>query len=247
VSLAETVPDATPTTPAGVGPVGWAARQGPRRHQADAAAAHRGPGGRLAVAVADGVGDAETAGFAARLVADHAVRVAALEGRPDTAVLAVQDLLLSTRDLVPGDAAAVVALAPGGGDPRWRLAWVGDCRALAWSGRTLRTLTRDHTVAATMRAAGVSVHPRLEHVLTTSARTVGPHGVGTAVAADPGVLLLISDGVHRSVPGPALAAALAAGGSARERAERVVELAEAAGATDNATALVVVGGQLADR
>lgn len=235
----------TAPTPDRLAPVAWASRQGPRRHQADAAAAHRGAGGRLAVAVADGVGDAEAAGFAARLVADHAVRVAALEGRPDTAVLAVHDLLVSTRDLVPGDAAVVVALAPGGGDPRWRLAWVGDCRALAWDGRTLRTLTSDHTVAATLRAAGVSVHPRLEHVLTTSARTVGPQEVGTAVASDPGVLLLVSDGVHRSVPGPDLAAALAAGGSARERAERVVGLAEAAGATDNATALVVVGGQLA--
>ncbi len=231
----------TAPTPDRLAPVAWASRQGARRHQADAAAAHRGAGGRLAVAVADGVGDAEAAGFAARLVADHAVRVAALEGRPDTAVLAVHDLLLSTRDLVPGDAAVVVALAPGGGDPRWRLAWVGDCRALAWDGRTLRPLTTDHTVAAALRAGGLSVHPRLEHVLTTSARTVGPREVGTAGASDPGVLLLVSDGVHRSVPGPDLAAALAAGGSARERAERVVGLAEAAGATDNATALVVVG------
>lgn len=242
---------AADTTTAGtsdrLGPVAWASRQGPRRHQADAAAAHRGAGGRLAVAVVDGVGDAETAGFAARLVADHAVRVAVLEGRPDTAVLAVHDLLVSTRDLVPGDAAAVVALAPGDGDPRWRLAWVGDCRALAWDGRTLRTLTSDHTVAETMRAAGLSAHPRLEHVLTTSARTVGPQEVGIAVVSEPGVLLLISDGVHRSVPAPALAAALAAGGSARERAERVVGLAEAAGTTDNATALVVDGCQLAGR
>lgn len=71
--------------------------------------------------------------------------------------------------------------------------------------------------------------------------------MGIAVASDPGVLPLVSDGVHRGVPGPDLAAALAAGGSARERAERVVSLAEAAGATDNATALVVVAGQLAGR
>jgi serine/threonine protein phosphatase PrpC len=54
-----------------------------------------------------------------------------------------------------------------------------------------------------------------------------------AVASDPDVLPLVSDG--------------ATGGSARERAERVVSLAEAAGATDNATALVVVAGQLAGR
>jgi protein phosphatase len=217
----------------------WASRQGPRRHQADAAAVYRSATGRRAAAVADGVGDSAGAGFAARLVADHAVRVAALEGRPDVALLAAHDLLTSARDLVPGDAAAVVALGPGGDDPRWRLAWVGDCRALSWDGRALRTLTADHTVAAALRARGLHVHPRLAHVLTVSARTVRPGEVGVAVVDDPGTLLLISDGVHRSVAAPALAAALAGGGSDAERAERIVALADAAGATDNATALVV--------
>ncbi|GAA4875006.1 PP2C family protein-serine/threonine phosphatase [Actinomycetospora straminea] len=225
------------------GSVAWAERRGPRRHHADAAAAHRGATGRLAVAVADGVGDAEAAGFAARLVADHAVRVAVLEGRPDLALLAAHDLLVSTHDLVPGDAAAVVALAPGAGDPRWRLAWVGDCRALAWDGRSLRTLTADHTVAAAMRAHGVPVHPRLENVLTTSVRTVRPHEVGIAVVDDPGTLLLVSDGVHRSVRAPALAAALAAGGGPAAQAERVLALAAEAGTTDNATVLVASPGE----
>ncbi|MEJ2886347.1 PP2C family protein-serine/threonine phosphatase [Actinomycetospora aeridis] len=220
-------------------PAAWASRQGPRRHQADAAATHRAPSGRLAVAVADGVGDSEAAGFAARLVADHAVRVSALEGRPDVALLAAHELLVRTHDLVPGDAAAVVALAPGGGDPRWRLAWIGDCRALSWDGRTLRTLTADHTVAAALRAQGLHPHPRLEHVLSASVHTARPQEVGVAVVDDPGTLLLVSDGVHRSVAGPALAAAMAQGGSAASRAERVVGLAAAAGARDNATALVV--------
>lgn len=225
--------------PLGASPVGRASARGPREHQADAGAAHRTAAGRLAVAVADGVGDSPDAAFAARLVADHAVRVAALEGRPDTAVLATHDLLLSAGDLARGDAAAVVALAPGDGDPRWRLAWVGDCRALAWDGHTLRTLTSDQTVAACMRARGLHAHPRLDHVLTASARTLDPQEVGTAVVADPGVLLLVTDGVHRSVPAPALAAALVAGGSAQARADRVVALAVAAGTRDNATALVV--------
>ncbi|MDD7940254.1 serine/threonine protein phosphatase [Actinomycetospora lutea] len=218
---------------------GWASRRGPRHHQADAAASYRSAAGRLAVAVVDGVGDSEAAGFAARLVADHAVRVAALEGRPDLAVLAAHDLLTSTRDLVPGDAAAVVALAPGADDPRWRLAWVGDCRALAWDGRALRTLTADHTVAAALRSRGLHVHPRLEHVLTVSVRTARPQEVGVVVVDDPGTLLLVSDGVHRSVAGWTLAAVLAGSGSAAEQAERIVGLAAAAGATDNATALVL--------
>jgi hypothetical protein len=54
-----------------------------------------------------------------------------------------------------------------------------------------------------------------------------------AVASDPDVLPLVSDG--------------AAGGSARERAERVVSLAEAPGATDTRPPWVVVAGQLAGR
>ena len=219
--------------------VGHATHRGPRRHQADATASHRTSWGRLAVAVVDGVGDSEDAGVAARLVADYAVRVAALEGRPDTAVLAAHDLLGATRDLVRGDAAAVVALAPGADDPRWRLAWVGDCRALAWDGRTLRTLTSDHTVAAHVRALGMHPHPGLENVITTSVRTVRPPEVGIAVVDDPGTLVLVSDGIHRTVPAPSIAAVLAAGGSAAEQAARVVRLAETAGLTDNATALVV--------
>lgn len=242
-SRPDALPDARPDARPDVLPpeAPWASRQGPRRHQADAAAVYRGPTGRLAAAVVDGVGDSQDAGFAARLVADHAVRVAVLEGRPDVALLAAHDLLTSTRDLVPGDAAAVVALAPGAGDPRWRLAWVGDCRALAWDGRAMRALTADRTVAAELRARGLTVHPRLEHVLTTSVRTVRPQEVGIAVVDDPGTLLLVSDGVHRSVAAPALAATLAAGGTAAERAERIVDLAAAAGTTDNATALVLTG------
>jgi PPM family protein phosphatase len=228
-----------PIAPVPASPVGVASARGPRTHQADAAASHRGRTGRLAVAVADGVGDSAAAAFAARLVADHAVRVATLEGRVDTAVLAAHDVLHSAGDLAPGDAATVVALAPGDGDPRWRLGWVGDCRALAWDGRGLRALTVDHTVAEQMRAWGLRVHPRLEHVLSTSVRTAGSRDVGVADVAGPGVLLLVSDGVHRSVPASALAAALAAGGSAQARADRVVDLATAAGTRDNATALVV--------
>lgn len=243
MTAAVSIPSGTTagTIPATDAVVGHATHRGPRRHQADAVASHRTRWGRLAVAVADGVGDSEDAAFAARLVADHAVRVATLEGRPDIALLAAHDVLDATRDLVSGDAAAVVALAPGPGEPRWRLAWVGDCRALAFNGRTLRTLTSDHTAAAHMRSLGLHPHPSLEHVITTSARTVRPQKVGIAVVDDPGTLLLVSDGVHRAVSVPSMAALLAAGGGVEERAARIVRLAESTGLTDNATALVVAG------
>lgn len=228
----------TSTTPT-AGP-GVSGRRGPRAHHADATASHAGHRtGRLAVAVADGVGDSGAAAFAARLAADHAVRVAVLEGRADLGVLAAHDLLASTGDLVTGDAAMVVALGPAPGRREWTLAWVGDCRAYALHGTLLSLRTADHTVAAEMRAAGIAVHPRFDHVLATSVRTVRPTEIGTARVDRPDALLLVSDGVHRAVDAAMLVHALTRPGTAQDRAERITGLAARAGTRDNATALVV--------
>lgn len=224
---------------------GVAARVGPRRHHADAAAGHHGArSGRTAVAVADGVGDSSAAAFAATVVADHAVRVAALEGDPAAGVVAAGDLLRSAGDLVEGDAALVVALAPAPGDEHWTVAWVGDCRAYTWRESTLTAVTRDHTVAEQMRAGGVAVRGRWEHVLSTSVRTARPEEVGVVRPAgpSPGALVLVSDGVHRVVPPRRAAAVLGASAgyaTPTDRAEWLLDAAEEAGLTDNATALVV--------
>ncbi len=222
----------------------WAAStRGPRRHQADATAGFHGRGGRLAVAVADGVGDSAAAALAARAAADHAVRIATLDGRADLAVLAARDVLLATGPLIAGDAALTVALGPGPGtaDPTWTVAWVGDCRAWSWDGRGLHLLTHDHTVAAEMHAAGVAVAAHLENVLTTSVRTVrGATEVGLTAVHAPAALVLASDGVHRSLD-PRRLAGVVAHVPAPALARTLVDTARAAGSHDNATALVVAG------
>ncbi|HEY2192625.1 MAG TPA: serine/threonine protein phosphatase [Actinomycetospora sp.] len=222
------------------GPWWSASTIGPRRHQADACAGFHGRG-RLAVAVADGVGDSAAAALAARAAADHAVRVAALDGRADLAVLAARDVLLAAGPVIAGDAALSVALgpAPGSVHAPWSLAWVGDCRAWSWDGRALHPLTHEHTVAAEMRAAGVAVAPGLEHVLTTSVRTVrGATEVGLTAVPAPVSLVLASDGVHRGLD-PVRLAGLVAHVPAAALARTLVDTARAAGSHDNATALVV--------
>jgi PPM family protein phosphatase len=217
-----------------------ASARGPRRHQADATARFTGRG-RVAVAVADGVGDSSAAALAAHAAADHAVRVAALDGRADLAVLAARDVLLASGPVIPGDAALTVALSPDPGavGGPWTVAWVGDCRAWSWDGSAVHPLTRDHTVASEMRAAGVAVAARLENVLTTSVRTVrGATEIGLVAVPSPTTLVLASDGVHRTID-PALLARLVAHVPAAALAGTLVDSARAAGAHDNATALVV--------
>ena len=122
------------------------------------------------------------------------------------------------------------------------MAWVGDCRAYAWDGLTLRLLTRDHTVAEMMRAEGVAVHRSLEHVLSTSVRTAGREEIGATWTDDPTSLMLVSDGVHRAVGRGAIASIAGDGGPAELRAERLTAAATRAGTTDDATALVIDTG-----
>jgi protein phosphatase len=217
-----------------------AAARGPRRHQADATARFERHG-RVALAVADGVGDSAGAALAARAAADHAVRMAVLDGRADLAVLAVRDVLLAAGPFVPGDAALTLALspAPGSVGGSWTVAWVGDCRAWSWDGNAVHPLTRDHTIASEMRGAGVAAAPRLEHVLTTSVRTVGgATEIGLVAVPAPATVVLASDGVHRRID-PARFARLVGHVPAPVLARTLVDSAVAAGTRDNATALVV--------
>jgi PPM family protein phosphatase len=226
---------------AGPTPLPWwsAAARGPRRHQADAAGGFTGRDHRHAVAVADGVGDSPAAAHAARIAVDHAVRTAVLDGRADLAVLAARDVLLGAG--LPGDAALTVALGPDArlAEPTWTVAWVGDVRAVALIDGAVHPLTREHTVGAEMRAAGIAVADHLDHVLTTSVRTVrGAVEIGLTSIAEPDALVLATDGVHRAL-GPDASAALCARVPAPGLARALVDAAGAAGTRDNATALVV--------
>ncbi|RSM77519.1 serine/threonine protein phosphatase [Amycolatopsis sp. WAC 01375] len=207
-----------------------ASAQGPRAHNADAVAAYAAAGGRgIVFALADGVGDHPNAARAARTAASAAARTPVEQGAT-AAVLAAQRAVLGLGGT--GDCVLVVAVRT---DEGYGIAWVGDARAYAWDGHTVRQVTKDHTLAQYFRDHEQPVTPRMEHVVTTSVRTAAAHEIGTATVTTGG-LVLTSDGVHKTLSGPTMLDIL---GMPDRAATELVRTAISLGGSDNATAIVV--------
>lgn len=199
-----------------------ASHQGTREVNADAVATANG-----IVALADGIGDDLTASHAALLATAAAVQVPAAAG-PEAALSAAHDAV------TVGDCVLVVAQPFGGG---YRIGWVGDARAYAWNGSELRQLTKDHTLAQYFRDHGEDVAPRMEHLVTASVHTAPAARYGTTETSAT-CLLLTTDGIHKTLPPEAMENILR---HARNPAEALTQAAHQAGATDNATAVVLTG------
>ncbi|WP_433724104.1 PP2C family protein-serine/threonine phosphatase [Nocardia sp. CA-129566] len=227
--------------PGGIIP-GGVSRRGRRSLNADAYATYTDPiVGRAAFVVADGIGDNLLAARAARTAASVAARMGA-RGGAVAGVFAAQQELLRQFPEQQADCVLVVAVLPAAGRPDGPcdIAWVGDTRAYRWNGRVLHQITTDHTVAEFMRAKGIAPSGRMDHLVTTSARTVRPAAIGRAcTGSSRGRLLLSTDGVHKRLDMVEIKAVLAADGSAGSVAEALVDSALQAGSTDNTTALVV--------
>jgi PPM family protein phosphatase len=126
------------------------------------------------------------------------------------------------------------------------LANVGDSRIYRLRGGHLDLLTKDDTWLSALMAAGsasdaqMRTHP-MRHVLTS---VIGVNEDLTPTLQEEAVApgdrwLLCTDGVHGHTNSATFAEALAAASSPEAAAVRLVEAALLAGATDNATALVV--------
>jgi protein phosphatase len=126
------------------------------------------------------------------------------------------------------------------------VAHVGDSRAYLLRDGVLRRLTRDHTLAAEMTAAGghfleeAAVH-RLRHVLT---RVIGRTGKGEADVARVGLrdgdrLLVCTDGLTEMAAEPLIAAELGRDAPAAEVCRGLIGLALRGGGKDNVTVAVV--------
>ncbi|OLF13440.1 hypothetical protein BU204_27345 [Actinophytocola xanthii] len=218
---------------------GWhtASFLGARETNADAVAASTDwTTGRLAVALADGVGDTPAAARAALRAASEAAAAPVVEG-PVAALARARRAVLA--DPEAGDCVVVVAQPLPVG---YAIAWVGDVRAYAWSGGVLHQLTTDHTVAEYFRARGEPVTRRMEHTVLTSMRTADPPRFGHTTLRTPTGLLLTSDGVHRVLTSGEMADILA---RSVNPAAALTAAAKAAGATDNATAAVIDPGGMA--
>ena len=224
--------------------IGQASERGPRALNEDFAAVRRhAPGDEsrgLIAAIADGV----SAGGEGRMAAQTSVLslVEDYFGAPDTwDTTVVLDRVISAHNtwLVAHNRRAeasamttLTALALRG--QSWTLAHVGDTRAYLLRAGELRRLTQDHAFD----------HPDLRNRLTRAV------GLDDAVHVDylqgdlqiGDVFLLVSDGVHGPLKDArlqALAGPAAAQQPAQTAADALVQAALAAGASDNATALVL--------
>ncbi|MFI1917347.1 PP2C family protein-serine/threonine phosphatase [Nocardia sp. NPDC020380] len=219
-----------------------ATRRGSRSLNADAVATRTDPAsGRVAFAVADGIGDHLLAARAARVAAAAAALAATRQGAR-AGILAAQQQLLHEFPEPQADCVLVVAVLPGPGLPDLPtdIAWVGDCRAYRWNDRMLHQITSDHTVAEYLRARGIQAAPRLSHVVTTSVRTVQPEAVGhAATGSSHGRLLLCTDGAHKPLTMPAIKHALSRAATPAIAANLLVDSALRAGGSDNSTAIVI--------
>ncbi len=230
--------------------IGHASRRGPRATNEDFAGAVRaGPGdpaGGLIAAIADGVSGggrgleaAQTTVmgllgdfFATPATWETTVALDRLIGAQNGWLLAQnrQREGLAGEGAPPAEAALTTLTALVLQGQGFAMAHVGDTRLWRLAGGELQLLTQDHALS----------HPDQRSRLT---RAVGLDDVlridylqGEARIGD--CFLLTSDGVHGVLKAPRLAA-LAATGSAQQASEALVEAALAAGARDNATALIV--------
>jgi protein phosphatase len=129
--------------------------------------------------------------------------------------------------------------------PRLVFGSVGDSRIYYWHGGVLTQLTRDDSWVARVLPDDVATeeaqrHP-MRHVLTkvVGLREGMEPAVGTHRFARGDVLVLCSDGLHGAVPDQRLSDTIRSASGVQEIAQRLVDLALKAGATDNITVVVV--------
>jgi serine/threonine protein phosphatase PrpC len=124
------------------------------------------------------------------------------------------------------------------------VAHVGDTRCYLLRGGELRCLTTDHTMAHRLEEAS---HERLEpgsqlhHILWNALGATEdlPQPEITKLSLEPGdVLLLCSDGLTKHVPDLEITRLLGAKTATGARCQRLVELANAGGGTDNVTVVI---------
>jgi protein phosphatase len=128
------------------------------------------------------------------------------------------------------------------------VAHVGDSRCYVMRRGALRRLTTDHTMA--QRVAEASHEPlapdsQLHHILWNAlgATEEVPQPEIVKLALEPNdVLLVCSDGLTKHVTDEEIARVLREGGASAERCKTLVQLAKAAGGTDNVTVVIASSG-----
>jgi protein phosphatase len=207
-------------------------------------------------AVADGMGGHSRGDVASRMVVDGLRQLPALPSLPDYCA-AVRERLQETnrrlreeamlRDVAIIGSTVVVLLA---GDGKCALLWAGDSRIYLYRNGKLMQLTRDHSQIEELKANGsLGIDTTLFH----PARNLITRAVGAAdtlevdeesiAVCDADMFLLCSDGVSNEVDEADMCAAMA-GGSCRQAADSLIDLALRGGGRDNISAVVVRANDL---
>jgi protein phosphatase len=213
-----------------------------REENQDAVLATRLPGGRVLLAVADGVGGSADGALASRLAIEHLEEVVRGSGHADLALIdgyaAAHESVgaLGSGEKKPATT-LVAALVQGS---RVWIANLGDSRAYLADASGLRQLTEDHSwVADQVRAGRLT----LEEARQSGMRNIITRAIGTGDSGEPDVtgplvltegvtLMLTSDGLHGLLSQAEIAGVLA-GEDLEEAAQELIQMARDAGGPDN--------------
>ncbi len=203
-------------------------------------------------AVADGVGGQDLGEVASRTAVECILDGfrSSVAGESHHALLSRLILSANTRIMdaghVVGANMATTIVACALRYDRATIAHVGDSRCYVIRRGLATQLTRDHTVANDQFRLGILSASELEraetrHVLSRSLGSeliIKPDLVEHQVFAGD-VLLLCSDGLHGSITAAEMAAILESEGELKAAAQRLVNLANERGGSDNISALII--------
>lgn len=198
--------------------------------------------------VADGVGGGAMAQMASRQLVSHLHT--ALEAAPRDAERVQRTMLDADRAIAeriaqvtdsPGAATVALCMPVNLLASKWLIAWVGDVRVYRFAprgSRAIELLTRDDTFRhlGEQPAAGGSLDDpaRMVGNGATTGANVAQHELGSDE-----LLVLCSDGVHKSLDDPAWLRVLTQPVSLARQCEELIALARANGSSDDATVLLV--------
>lgn len=207
-------------------------------------------------AVADGMGGHAAGDRASAAVVD---RLGALKAEPSTGYLEIGRLdaaLHAAADDIDDLAAhipvgagttvtgAVLALVDD--EPTFIVFNIGDSRVYLWDENEFRRVTTDHSVvqemvdAGLLRAEDAENHPESNVITRAVGFREAPRPDLSRLPLRPGMrLLLCSDGLTKEVADADIRRHLAAGRSAAETADELMDAALAAGGRDNVTVVVI--------
>ncbi|MFZ2632674.1 MAG: protein phosphatase 2C domain-containing protein [Desulfosalsimonadaceae bacterium] len=203
--------------------------------------------------VADGMGGHQGGEVASRIAVDliaDQVRSGDTLTKPIEAAHHAILHAVAQGDGPAGMGTTVVALKTA--DHRYEVAWVGDCRAYLWNGKSLRQLTKDHSYVQYLVDQGVILakdadfHTHQNFIMQALGASETPD-VSVDTVCDAFYrgeqILLCSDGLNKELTDGDIAAILAQGRAEQETVDILIQTAVQRGGRDNITVALVSAGK----